>query len=103
MINGGEDIRTGLSVESESDVLSTVPAVETPSSSPSAVGSPQIELVVTEDDQEFENRSPPVAIIGEDEIFGDPMQEFPYAQEGEPLVNTTKRLIAFVQHGILDI
>jgi ubiquitin carboxyl-terminal hydrolase 34 len=86
-------------VESESDVLSTTPAVETPSSSPSAVGSPHIELI-TEDDQDFGDQSPPVAIIGEDEIFGDPMENFPYAQEGEPLVSTTKRLIAFIQHGM---
>lgn len=95
-MNGGEDIRTGLSVESESDVLSTVP-IETPSSSPSAASSPQVELVL--DDEDFGNQSPPVAIIGEDDIFGDPMQNFPYAQEGESLVGTTKRLITFVTSG----
>lgn len=87
-------------MESESDVLSTVPAIETPSSSPSAVGSPHIELVANDDDQDdFGDGSPTVAIIGEDEIFGDPMQSFPYAQEGEPLVHTAKRLVLFVQNG----
>jgi len=99
MINDGEDTGAGMSVESESDVLSTVPAVDTPSSSPSAVGSPQIELVVSEDDQDFGKESPPVAIIGEDEIFQDPMQTFPYAQEGEPLAATAKRLSTFIQYG----
>jgi ubiquitin carboxyl-terminal hydrolase 34 len=99
MINAGEDTRAGLSVESESDVLSTVPAIGTPSSSPSAAGSPQIELVVTEDDQDFGKGSPPVAIIGEDEIFQDPMHNFPYAQDGEPLAATAKRLSTFIQYG----
>lgn len=87
-------------MESESDVLSTVPAIETPSSSTSAGGSPQIELVVSEDDQDFGNRSLPVAIIGEDDIFGDPMQTFPFVQDGESLANATKRLAHYVQFGM---
>jgi ubiquitin carboxyl-terminal hydrolase 34 len=99
MINDEEEIGVGISVESESDVLSTVPAVDTPSSSPSAVGSPQIELVISEDDQDFGKGSPPVAIIGEDEIFPDPMQTFPYAQEGESLVTAAKRLATWIQYG----
>lgn len=99
MNNDVEDIGVNINAESESDVLSTVPAVDTPSSSPSAVGSPHIELVVTEDDEEFGKESPPVAIIGEDEIYQDPMQNFPYAQEGETLATTAKRLSTFIQYG----
>ena len=100
MVEGSEDVRTGLSVESGSDVLSTAPAVETPSSSASAAGSPRIELVVSEDEPDFQNQTPPVAIIGEDEVYSDPMETFPYAQPGESLVSTTKRLCSFIQYGM---
>ena len=102
-MDGADDIRTGVSVESESDVLSTIPAVETPSSSPSAMDSPRIELVVSEDDADYRDRSPPVAIIGEDEIYSDPMESFPYVQPGETLVGTMKRLCSFIQYGMYPI
>ena len=100
IMSGAEETRNGLSMKSESDALSTVPAVETPSSSPSAAGSPQIELVVEQDDPDYGDRSPPVAIIGEDDIFGDPVQSFPFVQEGESLVAAIKRLAHYVQYGM---
>ncbi|KAG0647567.1 Ubiquitin-specific-processing protease 34 [Hyphodiscus hymeniophilus] len=99
-MNGAEDNRSGLSVETESDALSTFPAIETPSSSPSAISSsPHIE-VVTEDD--FRSQSPPVAIIGEDEIYIDPMRTFPYGQDGESLVSTLERVAHFFQYDAID-
>ena len=87
-------------MESESDILSSVPAGETPSSSPSAAGSPRVELVMNDDDPDFGGQSPPVAIIGEDDIYGDPMLSFPYAHHTESLLNTTKRLVTFLREGI---
>jgi ubiquitin carboxyl-terminal hydrolase 34 len=99
-MNGADENRNRLSVESESDVISTVPAVETPSSSASAGGSPQIELVVEQDDTDFGDRSPQVAIIGEDDIFGDPVQSFPFLHDGESLVAAIKRLVHYVQYGM---
>jgi len=73
MINEGEDAGTRISVESESDALSTIPAIETPSSSPSPIGSPTVELVVqSEDELDFGGHDPPVAIIDDDTDFGLP-------------------------------
>jgi ubiquitin carboxyl-terminal hydrolase 34 len=88
------------SIESGSDELSTIPAVESPSSSSLAPESPEIEVVaINEDGEYYASRSPPLAIIDEDELFVDPILSFPYNGEGETLVNTVKRLVHFVQYG----
>jgi ubiquitin carboxyl-terminal hydrolase 34 len=87
-------------VETGSDKLSTITALETPSSSPLAPESPEIEVVaINEDGEDFSSRSPPLAIIDEDELFVDPILSFPYNSEGESLVNTVKRLVHFLQYG----
>lgn len=88
------------SIESGSDELSPILAVESPSSSSVAPGSPEIEVVtINEDGEGFANRSPPLAIIDEDELFADPILSFPYNGDGESLVNTVKRLVHFIQYG----
>jgi ubiquitin carboxyl-terminal hydrolase 34 len=103
MVDGGEDLGTRISVESESDALSTIPAIETPSSSPSPMGSPTVELVVqSEDDSDFGGQDPPVAIIDDDSdsVYLDPLASFPYWAEGETLINTLVRVARFLQYGV---
>jgi ubiquitin carboxyl-terminal hydrolase 34 len=101
MADGGVDTSLRVSVESESDALSTAPAIETPSSSPSAVGSPKIEIVaMSEDDDEFASRDPPLAIIDEDEVFIDPMQNIPYQNDGDTPVSVVRKVAAFWQYGM---
>jgi ubiquitin carboxyl-terminal hydrolase 34 len=86
----------------ESDELSTIPAGESPSSSSLATESPEIEVVtISEDVEDFANRSPPLAIIGEEELFADPLVSFPYHGDGETLSNTVKRLVHYFQSGRL--
>lgn len=89
------------SIESESDALSTAPA-ETPTSSPSAIESPEIELVTVDDDaSEYGDREPQVAIIDDDDEVGylDPLASFPYYAEGEALPATIRRLARYLQYG----
>jgi ubiquitin carboxyl-terminal hydrolase 34 len=96
MVHGADDAGTRISVGSESDALSTIPPIETPSSSASPIGSPQVELV---DDLDFINDDPPVAIIDDDSVYLDPMLNFPYNAEGETLASTIGRLARFLQYG----
>ncbi|CZT00238.1 related to DFFRY protein [Rhynchosporium graminicola] len=93
---GGDDTR--ISVESESDALSTIPPIETPSSTPSAVSSPQIELVdVGDDDSDFGCQDPPLAII--DDEYLDPMQNFPYlGPEDDGVLTAFRRITNFLQY-----
>jgi ubiquitin carboxyl-terminal hydrolase 34 len=101
MTQSGDDAGTRISVESESDALSAIPPIETPSSSPSEPGSPQVELVaMNEEDSDFENGDPPLAIIGEDEVYTDPMMDFPYFTEGESLVAAVIKVARFLQYGM---
>lgn len=102
MVEFGEDTGTRISVESESDALSNIPLIETPSSSNSPEGSPKVELVVEDD---FDFGTNPVAIIGDeddedDNGYIDPLSTFPYYAEGETLVNTVSRLARHLQYGI---
>lgn len=92
---GGEDTAR-VSVESESDVLSTIPAIETPSSTPSAVSSPQVELVnMDDDDSDFANQDPPLAII--DDQYIDIMYSFPYRSREESALSASQRVASFLQ------
>ncbi|KAH6712037.1 ubiquitin C-terminal hydrolase-like protein [Leptodontidium sp. MPI-SDFR-AT-0119] len=98
MPNGGGDEDTArISVESESDALSTIPAIETPSSSPSAASSPHVELVdMDDDDSDFTSQDPPLAIIDDDHL--DPMQSFPYKGDDEAVLAALKRVTHFLQY-----
>jgi ubiquitin carboxyl-terminal hydrolase 34 len=101
MAPGSPEDEARQSIESGSDELSTIPAGESPSSSSMAPESPEIEVVtINEDGEEFANRSPPLAIIDEDELFVDPILNFPYNGDGESLANTVKRLAHFIQFGM---
>jgi len=96
MTDGGEATEAGLNAESESDALSTIAAV-TPSSSPSASSIPEIEVVPLHED---DSDSPPVAIIRDDEnMFPDPMLNFPFQGSSETIAETTGRLIKFFAGG----
>lgn len=103
MARGGHDTGTRISVESESDALSTIPAMETPSSSPSESGSPQVELV-QEDDADFEAEPPVAAIINSDDeedlTYNDPMLSFPYYSDGEALTSTVNRVSRYFHYGM---
>ncbi|KAL2064045.1 hypothetical protein VTL71DRAFT_4539 [Oculimacula yallundae] len=93
--DGGDDT-TRISVESESDALSTIPPIETPSSTPSAVSSPQVELVDEDDESDYGNQDPPLAII--DDHYLDPMHSFPYLGGEEPPLSAFRRITHFLQY-----
>lgn len=101
----GHSAGTHVSLDSGDDDTSTKQQIETPSSSSSAVadtGSPEIELIsVNEDESEFGNRSPHVAIIEDDDDFldSDPMLEFPYRGITEPLPAVVRKIARFLEYG----
>lgn len=102
MSHGEADGDTRTSVESESDALSTMPAIETPStSSSSGSGSPLVELVTNEDDEDDElgDQESAVAIISNDVLHMDPLQSFPYWSDTETLCGTVSKLARFFQYG----
>jgi ubiquitin carboxyl-terminal hydrolase 34 len=99
MVNGEEDVNTRISVESSTDGLSTIP-VETPISSPSAIGSPEIELVTLNDEDDYSSHSPPVAIINDIDLVEDAMLSFPYFEGHLNLEQTLAKVIRYVQYGI---
>ncbi|TVY73211.1 Ubiquitin carboxyl-terminal hydrolase [Lachnellula suecica] len=90
---------TRVSVESESDALSTVPAIETPSSSPSEAGSPKVELVPdSEDDGDFGGHIP-VSLLDGEPMYNenDPMLDFPFLGD-DSLVTAAGRLQHYLQY-----
>ena len=102
----GQSAGTHLSLDSGDDDTSTKQQIETPSSSSSAVadtGSPEIELIsVNEDESEFGNRSPQVAIIEEDDdllLDSDPMLDFPYRGVTEPLPAVVRKIARCLEYG----
>lgn len=99
MRNGGENGSTRVSDESGSDAVSTIPAIETPSSSSSAIGSPEIELVSLNEEDDFAPDNPPVAIINDDDLLDEVMLGFPYLDHHETLQNAAKKLAHFIQYG----
>ena len=101
MVHGGDDTDMRVSVESESDAdaLSTVPPIETPSSTASLTGSPTIELIpVSEDDADYEDISPGVAVFEEDPVTSDPILEFPYL-ESQTLIDAVHQIVRYFQSG----
>ncbi|KAK0118696.1 hypothetical protein ONS96_011784 [Cadophora gregata f. sp. sojae] len=96
MPDGGGQDTARVSVESESDALSTIPAIETPSSTPSAVSSPQVELVnMDDDDSDFANQEPQLAIM--DDHYIDVMYNFPYRGREETALAASQRVASFLQ------
>jgi ubiquitin carboxyl-terminal hydrolase 34 len=90
---------TKMSIEPLDEDVVPEPAVETPTTSSSPDGSPEIELVVSED----EEQTPPVAIIEDDELLLesdlDPMSQFPYSSITEPLRNVVLKIEKFLEYG----
>ncbi|QSZ30008.1 hypothetical protein DSL72_004526 [Monilinia vaccinii-corymbosi] len=102
MTNAVEDGGARISIESESDILSTVPAsvIGTPSSSSAMEGSPEVELVhISSDDPE---RSPSMAIIDEEEVFPDPLYNFPTQNRGENVIHALKRVAHILQYDPIE-
>jgi ubiquitin carboxyl-terminal hydrolase 34 len=93
-----ENVR--FSAESESDVMSTTGAIETPSASPSDGGSPEVEIVTIEDDSDFTDRDTVAIIATDNDMYLDPLAGFPYFAEAETLVQTVNRLSRFLQYGM---
>ncbi|KAF8857285.1 ubiquitin C-terminal hydrolase-like protein [Acephala macrosclerotiorum] len=102
MPNGADDNGARASIESESDALSTVPAVETPSSSPSSTGSPLIEEVHQVEDDVSEYEHDPVVAFLDQDAYMDPLTTFPYFSEGEALTQTVRRLARYFQYDAVD-
>lgn len=104
MVEPGPGMRENL--DSGDEAIPSQPHVSTPSSSSSAfadISTPEIELVsVNEDGSEFGNRSPPVAIIDDDDdlsIESDPLLDFPYRGIGETLAGTVRKIARFLEYG----
>jgi ubiquitin carboxyl-terminal hydrolase 34 len=102
----GQSAGTHLSLDSGDEDVSTKQQIETPSSSSSVVadtGSPEIELIsVNEDESEFGNQSPQVAIIGDEDnllLGSNPMLEFPYRGPAEPLPAAVRKIARFLEYG----
>lgn len=101
MANDEEDTGMRRSVESESDALSTIPAIETPSSSPSDAGSPTIELVPPSEDDRG-SQSPPVAILSGDAEYADLWSDFPLLGGDGNLLSAVKSVQNYMQYGMLQ-
>ena len=85
-------------MESESDALSTIPVIETPSSSPSAASSPQVELVNMHDEES--DQDPTVELLDDDDVYLDFMLTFPYRDPLETALMASKRVNHFFQNGM---
>lgn len=57
-----------------------------------------------EEDVEY-SRSPPVAIIDDDELLleDDPVLDFPYCSRAEPLTTTLRKVIHFFEYGMAHL
>lgn len=92
--------------DSSSDIVLPKPT-ETPSSSPSASGSPLIEVVTIEDDEpEYQSETPGIEIVGEDNeplVYIDPLEDFPFTSRGESLVTVMRKIANFVEYGMIPV
>lgn len=101
---GTEDART--SVETESDALSTILPIETPSSSPSRSSSPQVEVVDMIDVDSDYNLDLPVTIIGDDneedgDEYEEVMEAFPGSRDDETEVQSVLKVARHFQYGMV--
>jgi ubiquitin carboxyl-terminal hydrolase 34 len=102
----GQSAGPHLGVDSGDEDISAKQQFETPSSTSSVVadtGSPEIELVsVNEEESDYGNRSPQVAIIGDEEnllLDNDPILDFPYRIPTEPLPAAVRKIAQFFEYG----
>ncbi|KAH6890396.1 hypothetical protein B0T10DRAFT_317763 [Thelonectria olida] len=85
----------------EDTELDTVPdpaqTLDTPQSSSSSSGSPPIEIVTVQSDDDMisDQQSAGVSIVGEDREFVDPIRNFPFADGDENTVETIHRLVQY--------
>lgn len=89
----------------DDSLMANVPT-DTFSSSPSTMGSPKIEVitVIDDDDDDFRDRSPPVAILDDSYILDtDPMEIFPFHAPTETLTNTVRRIVRFFEFGMSSL
>lgn len=83
--------------------LGTTPAsallIDTPQSSSLHDESPPVEIVTVQadDDMDFVGETGYVPIIEQDRPLVDPIQQFPYKEPDESLVNTLRRLTTYLQ------
>lgn len=92
--------RTGMGRHASSEVVAIpTPDSETPGSS-SAVGSPEVHLII-EDDSDDE--SPAVEIISDEGLLDvGLMEQFPYQNSDESLKSVLKRMALFFENGMWD-
>jgi ubiquitin carboxyl-terminal hydrolase 34 len=97
MENQDHSARSGTGPVGDSN---TAPA-ETPSSTSSSPGSPKVELIIDDDGDGDYRRSPPVAIIDEDDVLedSDPVLDFPYAGPNETLAGTSRKIARYFEYG----
>lgn len=92
-----EDTRK--SVETDGDVIAAPLSVETPSPSRSGSGSPRVEVVVMEEEADYED-GPPVTIIGDNDDDVDDLEDyFPDQREGETKGQAIARAARYLQFG----
>jgi len=54
------------------------------------------------DEDDFATQSPPVAIIDDDELFNEPMLNFPYHDSGETLLYAARKVARYIQWGMFS-
>jgi hypothetical protein len=88
----------------------TIASAKIPSSSSSPPRSPEVELLIDDDNEDScEPHTSTVAIIDNDDDLDDeitleidPMQMFPYSVESESLCSTVRKIARFLEYGRLN-
>ncbi|KAI5459968.1 hypothetical protein BGZ63DRAFT_262203 [Mariannaea sp. PMI_226] len=96
--------------DQEVDTTSATHSLDTPQESSSSSGSPPIEIITVQSDEDMvsDHQEAEVSIVGEDVILIDPFQEFPYTDGDENPVETIRRLTQYfttqspVEESVLD-
>lgn len=103
----GQNAGLQVNIDQGSEAISLKPHSGTSSSSSSVlqdIGSPDVELISVNEESEFGNRSPPVAIIEDDEdesnLDSDPMLDFPFRGD-EALPVTARKIARYLEFGKL--
>jgi hypothetical protein len=104
----GQNAGLQVNIDKGNEAISLKQQSGTSSSSSSSVlqdiGSPDVELISVNEESEFGNRSPPVAIIEDDEdeinLDSDPMLDFPFRGD-EALPVTARKIARYLEFGKL--